>query len=209
VDIERRTPANTAVVLIDHVVGFANTLGSQSVHDNVNGAVALAAAAKGFGIPLVVTLGPEGDPRGGLYPALADALGDHPLIHRGGCFDAFDEPEFEAAVAATGARHLVVAGLTTEGCVLQTALGALRRDLEVSLVLDATASLTQVSHDAAVARLAQLGVVPTSWLSFAAEIQRTYANADTLPVFRGLQEAHVPGISMLMATIQAARSPAT
>lgn len=203
-DIERRTPDNTAIVLIDHVVGFANTLGSQGIRENVDGAVALAKIALGYGVPLVVTLGPERDPRGGLYPELAAALGDHPLIHRNGCFDAFDHQPFEEAVAATGARHLVVAGLATDGCVLHTCLGALRRDYEVSLVLDATASLTQVAHDAAVLRLLQLGVVPTTWLSLAAELQRTYENVDTLPVFREVQGAHAPAVSMLMATVEAA-----
>lgn len=205
-EIERRTPENTAIVLIDHVVGFANTLGSQSVQDNTNGVLAMVAIAQGYEVPLVVTLGPKLDPRGGLYPAMAEALGNHPLVHRNGCFDSFDDPAFEQAVAETGARHLVIAGLTTEGCVLQTSIGALRRGFEVSLVLDATASLTQVSHDAAVARMTQLGVVPTTWLSFAAELQRTYANADTIAVFRRLQDQHVPGISMLMATVRAAQA---
>jgi len=203
-EIERRTPANTAIVLIDHVVGFANTLGSTSIRENVDGAVALAKTGLGYGVPLVVTLGPAKDPRGGLYPQLVEVLGDHPLVHRNGCFDAFDQAEFAEAVEATGARHLVVAGLTTEGCVLHTCLGALRRDYEVSLVLDATASLTQVAHDASVLRLLQLGVVPTSWLSLAAELQRTYENVETLPVFRDLQSSHAPGVSMLMATVAAA-----
>jgi hypothetical protein len=33
-DIERRTPHNTAIVLIDYVTGFANLFGSQSVQEN-------------------------------------------------------------------------------------------------------------------------------------------------------------------------------
>ena len=95
------------------------------------------------------------------------------MIHRGGSFDAFDFPGFEAAVAGTGMRHLVIAGLMTEGCILHTSLGALRRDYTVSLVIDATAGETTAIHDAAVTRLLQLGVVPVSWLSFASELQRT------------------------------------
>jgi hypothetical protein len=41
-DIERRTPGNTAIVLIDYVTGFANLFRSQPVQENVSGAVALA-----------------------------------------------------------------------------------------------------------------------------------------------------------------------
>jgi molybdopterin biosynthesis enzyme MoaB len=56
VDIERRTPGNTAIVLIDYVTGFANLFRSQSVQENVSGAVALAKTAA--------------------------VIGDHPVIHR-------------------------------------------------------------------------------------------------------------------------------
>jgi len=134
--------------------------------------VALAKTAVGYGVPLVVSTGPQNDPRGPLYPEVATVIGDHPVIHRGGSFDAFDFPGFEAAVAETGMRHLVIAGLMTEGCILHTTLGALRRDYGVSLVIDATAGENTAIHDAAVTRLLQLGVVPVSWLSFASELQR-------------------------------------
>jgi nicotinamidase-related amidase len=56
-------------------------------------------------------------------------------------------------------RHLVIAGLMTEGCILHTTVGALRRDYAVSLVVDATAGENTVIHDAVVTRLLQ-PVVP-------------------------------------------------
>ena len=151
--------------------------------------MALAKTAVGYGVPLVVSTGPENDPRGPLYPEVAAVIGDHPVIHRGGSFDAFDFPGFEAAVAATGMRHLVIAGLMTEGCILHTSLGALRRDYTVSLVIDATAGENTAIHDAAVTRLIQLGVVPVSWLSFASELQRTYDNLDTVGIYSGHPDA--------------------
>lgn len=205
-DIERRTPGNTAIVLIDYVTGFANLFRSQSVQENVSGAVALAKTAVGYGVPLVVSTGPENDPRGPLYPEVAAVIGDHPVIHRAGSFDAFDFPGFEAAVAATGMRHLVIAGLMTEGCILHTSLGALRRDYTVSLVIDATAGETTAIHDAAVTRLIQLGVVPVSWLSFASELQRTYDNLDTVGVYLDIQ-MQAPGFAKNLDTLAARAEP--
>ena len=205
-DIERRTPDNTAIVLIDYVTGFANLFRSQSVQENVSGAVALAKTAVGYGVPLVVSVGPQNDPRGPLYPEVAAVIGDHPVIHRGGSFDAFDFPGFEAAVAATGMRHLVIAGLMTEGCILHTSLGALRRDYGVSLVIDATAGENTAIHDAAVTRLLQLGVVPVSWLSFASELQRTYDNADTVGIYLDVQ-MQAPGFAKNLATMAARAQP--
>jgi nicotinamidase-related amidase len=182
-DIERRTPENTAIVLIDHVTGFANTFRSQSIAENVTGAVALAKTALGYGVPLVVSGGPEQDPRGPLYPELMAVLGDHPIVHRAGSFDAFDFPGFAEAIARTERQHLVIAGLATEGCVLFTVLGALRRGYQVSLVVDATAGETPVIHDAAVSRMTSLGVTPVSWLSLATELQRDYDRVQTVQTY--------------------------
>ena len=83
-DIERRTPGNTAIVLIDYVTGFASLFRSQSVQENVSGAVALAKTAVGYGVPLVVSTGPENDPRGPLNPEVAAVIwrrGQDPARH--------------------------------------------------------------------------------------------------------------------------------
>jgi nicotinamidase-related amidase len=202
-NIDVRTPANTAIVLIDYVVGFANSIGSQTLAENTAGAVALAKTAKLFDVPLVVTLRPVGDPRGGLYPALAGELGDHPLVHRRGSFDSFIEEEFAEAIDATGRRHLVVAGIMSEGCVVHTALGAMRRNYEVSIVVDATGGETPTTHDAAVSRLLRAGATPTTWLSLASEFQTTYEHADTVDGFRAIQRLS-PTYAMLQSTIATA-----
>ena len=186
-DIELRTPENTVIVLVDYVTGYANLIRTQSITDNVIGSVALARMAIGYGIPLVVTLGPERDPRGTLYPELKEEIGDTPVVYRAGSFDAFGYPEFEQAIEEAGVRHLVIAGLTTDGCVLRTSVAALQRGLGVTVVADATASTSHVRHDTAVGRLTQLGVSFTTWLSLAAEIQVTYDNEKTVGVYRSIQ----------------------
>lgn len=201
-EIEKRTPENIAIILIDYVTSFANMVRSQTTAENVTGAVAMAKLARGFNIPLIVTTGPPNDPRGPLYPELQAVLGDHPVVHRAGEFNSFDVAEFDRAVTATGRRHLVFAGLTTEGCVLQTMLGALRRDYAASLVVDATAALSQISHDCAVSRLMQHSVTPLTWLSLAAELQQSYANQATLSTFLDVQGLLVP-FTMNRATISA------
>ena len=206
-DIERRTAANTAIVLIDYVTGFANLIGSQSIPQNVAGGRALAQTALTFGVPLIVTMGPENDPRGTLYPEIAQVIGDHPVVHRGLSFDAFEDPGFERAVADTGVRHLLIAGLMTDGCVMQTSLSALRRDYEVSLVVDASATESLAAQSAAIDRLGRYGVVPTTWLSFAAELQRSYEFTDTLAGFRAIQE-NMPGYGMFNQALRSASAPA-
>jgi hypothetical protein len=185
-DIPRRTPANTAIVLIDYVTGFANQFTSQPLAENINGGVALAKMALGYKAPLIVTLGPKQDPRGGLYPQLAEAIGNHPVVYREGSFDAFEFPGFAKAIEDTGVEHLVISGLMTEGCVLYTSLEAMRRGYTISIVVDATAGATPVNHDAALSRLTGYGATLTSWMSLASEFQGSYDNLDTVDLYMSL-----------------------
>jgi nicotinamidase-related amidase len=200
-DIEKRTAENTAVILVDYVSGFASMIGSQSLAQNVGGGRALIQTARTFGVPLVVTMGPVEDPRGVLYPELQSVLGDHPIVHRGLAFDAFEDAGFCTAVAETERHHLVIAGLMTDGCVMHTTVGALRRGYDVSIVVDATASESTVAHDAALSRLSRLGADLRSWLSLASEFQGSYANVSTVERYREIQ-ANMPGYAMLNATIR-------
>jgi nicotinamidase-related amidase len=199
-EIERRTAGNTAIVLIDYVTGFGGMIGSQTIAQNVAGARALAQTALAFKVPLVVTMGPELDPRGVIYPELAEQLGDHPIVYRAGSFDAFAFDGFEQAIAATGVKHLVIGGLMTDGCVMQTSLSALRRDYDVSLVVDASASQTEIGQQTAIQRLTKYGVNLTTWLSFASELQVSYDNVQTVAAFRKIQ-ANSPAYAMLQSTM--------
>ena len=199
-DIERRTAANTAIVLIAFITGFAPLIGSQTIIENVAGGRALVQIARTYDVPLVVSSGPREDPRGVLYPQIAEVLEDHPIVYRGLSFDAFEDEGFEQAVAATGRRHLLIAGLMTDGCVMHTTISALRKDYEVSVVVDATATEKPTTHDAALTRFTQLGVTLRSWLSLASEFQGSYANTDTLADFRQIQ-SNMPGYAMLNGTI--------
>ncbi|WP_207925991.1 isochorismatase family protein [Actinocrispum wychmicini] len=183
-------------MLIDHGIGFANLFRSHTVAENVNGVVALARIARIYGVPLIVTSGPDNSPVGPLYPQLAAVLGDHPVVLRSGAFDAFEEEAFTRAIEATGRQRLVMAGLMTEGCLLHTALGAVEQGYEVRAVLDASACVTTETHELAVRRMTQAGVIPTSWLSVAAEYQVTWANAETADGFRDLVGGHSPTFAM-------------
>jgi nicotinamidase-related amidase len=203
------TAEDSAIVLID----FADGFGWQRTHhpaDHVGNVVALAEMAGVFDIPLVVT-GPDDygppTPQGRTYPALRKVLGDHPVIDRPSApFDAFEEPAFRSAVEATGRRRLVVAGLMTEGCLLQTALTAVADGYEVFVVVDACAGETREGHDAAIQRMVQAGVVPATWYSLAAEYQRKWTNQDTVAGFTRLIAEHSAPTAMHFAVIDSQRT---
>ena len=168
---ERLTPENTTIVLIDHAVGFANVLGSTDVGKHVNNVVGLAKTAKLFGSGLVVTNALPGKPSGPLYPELLEVLGDQKIIERPGATNAFADENFAEAVRATGRKKLAIAGVSTEGCVLQSVLGALRDGYEVYLVVDASGSVTEETHNVAIQRMVAAGATPVTWFSLAGEFE--------------------------------------
>ncbi|MFD9053662.1 isochorismatase family protein [Streptomyces zaomyceticus] len=192
---EPLSPSNTTVVLVDHAIGFANLLRSHTLADHINNVVGLAKTALWYDSGLVVTNGLPDKPSGPLYPELMEAIGDTPIIERPTAFNSFLDERFAQAVRDTGRPNLVIAGVATEGCVLQTALGGLREGYRVHVVADASGSLTKEAHDTAIQRMVQAGVTPLTWFSLAAEFQLDPAYDETKHRLRLMQE-HVP--SMLM-----------
>lgn len=169
-----------AVAMIDHSVGFGNLFRSHSLAEHVNNTVGLAKTALIYDLPLVVTNGADAAPSGPLFGQLKEVLGDREVVVREGNFDAFATERFADALATAGRRKLLLSGLMTEGCVLQTTMSGLERGYDVHVVVDAVAGITRESHDAAVQRLVQAGAVPVTWLSVASEFQGTYERASDL-----------------------------
>lgn len=196
---EPLTPANTTVVLVDYAVGFANLLGTHDLPAHLNAVTGLAKTASWYGSGLVVTNGQPSKPSGPLYPELLDVIGDHPVIERATDFNSFLDEPFAEAVRATGRQNLVIGGVATDGCVLQTVLGGLREGYKVHVVVDASASLSVEAHQTAVQRMVQAGVVPLTWFSLAAEFQLDPKFHDAPHRMRLMQE-NVPAMGMSART---------
>jgi hypothetical protein len=100
---------------------------------------------------------------------LPNALGVHHTTN-----DSWEERSFVDAVTHTGRRQLIFAGIATDVGVSLTALSALRAGYQCALLTDVSGTLNPRVEQAAHLRLAQAGVILTSWSSFAGEIQRDY-----------------------------------
>ncbi|CAM5641377.1 hydrolase [Streptomyces pilosus] len=173
------TPEESVVVLIDHQpFQFAN-LNSHEPTMVVNNAVALAKAAKGFDVPTILTTVLE--ERGGyLIKGLQDVFPEQKPIDRT-LVNTWEDERVVDAVKATGRKKLIIAGLWTEVCVAMPAIQAAGEGFEVFVVTDASGGASVESHDMAVRRMVQAGVVPITWLAVVSEWQRDYAREKTLP----------------------------
>lgn len=71
-------------------------------------------------------------------------------------------PGFVAMLQSGGRNKVVLCGMETHVCVLQTALDLLARDLGVHVAVDAVASRGGMDHDVALRRLEAAGAVLTT-----------------------------------------------
>jgi nicotinamidase-related amidase len=115
---------DVAVLLVDHQTGLFSLVHDFTPDEFKNNVLALADSARYFKLPTILTTSFETGPNGPLFPELKALFPDAPYIARPGNINAWDNPEFVAAVKATGKKQLLIAGIVTEVCVAFPALSA-------------------------------------------------------------------------------------
>lgn len=183
------TPQNSAVLFIDHQPQMAFAVESHDRQLLLNNTAGLAKAARAFDVPVVLTSVAATTFSGPLFRELTDVFPGHAVIDRT-TMNAWEDPRVVAAVAATGRRKLVMAGLWTEVCVVMPALCALDAGYEVYVVADACGAVSREAHDRAMDRMVQAGAAPVTWLQVLLEYQRDWARQATYAAVGEVVLAH-------------------
>jgi nicotinamidase-related amidase len=102
-------------------------------------------------------------------------------------FSCFGDPGFEETFEKTGLDSLVVIGIEAHVCVMQTALDALDRNLDVFYMAEATGSRDPAHKQEAIARVRDAGAIVGSVEMFAFEAMRTSKH----PAFKKVQKVIV------------------
>ena len=171
------TPDNCALVLIDHQVGTLQFVHTMSPETSLQNAIMLAKAAKAYGMPVVLTTSQEDHPQGPTAPALQEALPEayKNRVKRTGIVNAWADPNFSAAVKATGRKKLIMAAVTTDICLIFPAISAVHEGFEVLAVLDASGSSFDVQEELARRRMATAGVMLTTTNTAIAELVQDWS----------------------------------
>ncbi|QKG54276.1 isochorismatase family protein [Hymenobacter sp. BRD67] len=173
------TPQNSAILLVDHqdmTVGWIKSQPKENVLANVR---LLARLGTEMHIPLVVTstmevqIGTNIKEVQQLAPAAYAQR-----VKRGGTLNCFLDPAFAAAVKATGRQKLIVAGLTTDICLMHTVKGALRAGYTVQVVADACGSMTPLADEVTFARLRGLGATVTDGNQMLSELYSDFGTPE-------------------------------
>lgn len=176
------SPDNAVLVLIDYQpeqVGTVASIGQDEMMLNVR---AVARAATAYGLPVVLsTVGVKLGANSGTIAELREELPAVEEIDRT-TLNSWEDPDFRAAVEATGRKKVIMTGLWTEVCVAFPTLDMLREGYEVYPVSDAVGGVSADAHERAMQRMISAGARPVTAISTVCELQRDWgrANADQL-----------------------------
>jgi len=170
------TPQNAVLALIDYQPEQYAGVGSVDHASLLAHVTLLGRVATTFALPVVLSTVYVKHGMTGTNPELREVLPGVPEIDRT-TMNSWEDPDFRAAVEATGRRKLILAGLWTEVCVAFPALDALAAGYEVYVVADAIGGVSRAAHESAMQRMTQAGAIPISVLGLACELQRDWGRA--------------------------------
>jgi nicotinamidase-related amidase len=188
--LEVLTPSNSQLLFIDQQPQMA--FGVQSIDRQLlkNNVVALAKAAKVFGIPTTITTVETESFSGHTYPELLEVFPDQPLLERTS-MNSWDDQKVRDALAENNRKKVVVSGLWTEVCNCTFALSAMHdADYEIYMVADASGGTSLEAHERAMQRMIQAGCVPVTWQQVMLEWQRDWAHRETYDAVMAIVKEH-------------------
>jgi nicotinamidase-related amidase len=183
------SPKDHAMVLIDHQSQMAFCSASiepQTLRTNV---AIIARAAKGYGVPTIITTVSKDTFAGPLFSEITDVFPDAEVTDRT-TLNAWEDENLIRRVNAVGKDRLVMCGLWTSVCCLAPVLSALEQGYEVYVVTDACGDCTSEAHERAVQRMIQAGARPMTAMAYVSEMQRDWARLETYDVITGIAKQY-------------------
>jgi nicotinamidase-related amidase len=177
------TPQNAALVIIDFQPVQVGSIASMDKRTLVANVESLANTARLFGLPVVLsTVNVATGINQSTIPQIQRVFPEIRPIDRT-TLNAWEDPDFLAAVEATGRKKLIMAAIWTEVCLAFPCLDALRAGYEVYPVVDAVGGTSVAAHQAGLQRITQAGGQPVSWVQVICELQRDWNRKDTAADF--------------------------
>jgi nicotinamidase-related amidase len=170
-------PEDTALLLIDHQIGTMQLIKNISLDVVKRHTLALAQTAKILNLPVVLTSSQEENMQGVLLPELQEIVpaAFAARVKRAGIVNAWNDPNFQNAVAATGRKNLIMAGVTTSVCLVFPAIDAVQAGYNVQAVMDASGSPSDLAEEMSRRRMEKAGVVLTATDTIMAELAQDWS----------------------------------
>lgn len=191
------TAGNTAMLLIDHQIGTMKLIKNIPIEVVKRNTLALAKTAKILKIPVILTSSQEENLQGALLSELKEILpaAFDVRIKRAGIVNAWDDANFKTAVEASGRRNLIMAGVTTDVCLVFPAISARRAGYQVQAVMDASGSPYEVSEEMSRRRMEREGVVLTATNTIMAELAQDWSRPEGAQLLQVLFQDVLPPLA--------------
>ena len=183
------SPANHALILIDFQSQMSFATKSIDVVALRNNAALISHAAKGFGVPTILTTVAEKSFSGPMFSEITDAFPGQKLLDRTS-MNTWEDAAVIEEVNRIGKTRLVFAGLWTSVCIVGPTLSALDQGFEAYVIADACGDVSDEAHERAMERMIQAGVRPMTSLQYILELQRDWARAETYDFTTGVAKKY-------------------
>jgi nicotinamidase-related amidase len=179
------TSENAALVLIDHQVGLLTGVRDYSTGELKHNVIALAKAAKALKLPIIVTTTARDSMWGPTFFELVEALPDVEIIDRSSV-NAFDDAHVAGAIAATGRKKLIFAGISLEVCAAFPAITAVGKGLDAYVAVDASGTFSETKRQAGLLRMQHAGVILSDYATLMVEILKDNARPEAAAVYEAM-----------------------
>ncbi len=168
---------DSALLLIDHQVGTMQLIKNLPLDVVKRNTLALARAATILKMPVIFTSSQEDRLQGPLLPELEKILSAEfqARVRRAGIVNAWTDENFCRAVQSTRRRNLIMAGVTTDVCLVFPSISAVEDGFRVQAVMDASGSPFELSEELSRRRMAEAGVILTATNTILAELAQDWS----------------------------------
>jgi nicotinamidase-related amidase len=142
-------PADAVMLLIDHQSGLFQTVNDMPMPKLRAHAAALAQMATLANLPVIATASLPQGPNGPLIPEIQQNAPHAQYVARKGEINAWGNPDFVAAIEATGRKTLIIAGTITSLCMAFPAIAAVHDGYRVFAVVGASGTHSKMAQDVA------------------------------------------------------------
>ena len=185
---EPLTAENAALVLVDHQIGLMTGVRDYATGELKHNVVALAAAAKALTLPIIVTTTARDSMWGPTFPELVQALPGVEIIDRSSV-NAFDDARVAQAIAATGRKKLIFAGISLEVCAALPAMTAIGQGYNAYVAVDASGTFSETKRQVGLLRMLQAGVILSDYATLMVEILKDNARPEAGAVYGAMDMA--------------------
>jgi len=178
---------DSVLLVVDHQEGLFQLARDQIPTTFKSAILAHASLGKIFNLPTILTTSAETGPNGPLPQEIIALHPDAPFIHRNGEVNAWDNPDFQAAVKATGKTQVILAGITTDVCTSFLALSLASEGYQVFANSEASGTFDAKTASDANDRMRAAGIQVLSMFAISLELMRDWRNTpgtkEMLPFF--------------------------